>query len=298
MNSRGDHSFIGVFKPGENSVRYLDPSTDRDSNPAWNIDGSRIAFIRTLGVIRASGAGAHREEPTPWSIRIAEVSSGTGREVWHADKGPGSILHAMSATDQLYWTAGDRIAFAWEKTGWNHLYSISAEGGPATELTPGAFEIEDVSPSENRQDLLFSSNQEDIDRRHIWRVPVTGNRRPALILATQGDGIETSPEDAGGGAVAYFRASAREIGRASIKPATTPSRDLAPDSIPVDYPKDEQVAPQQVTIRSADGMTYAYSYGANQYWANKGYVVLSVNYRSGIARRSTTARLAPVNITT
>ena len=27
---------------------------------------------------------------------------------------------------------------------------------------------------------------------------------------------------------------------------------------------------------------YAYFYGANQYFANKGYVVLSVNYRSGI----------------
>jgi dipeptidyl aminopeptidase/acylaminoacyl peptidase len=225
----------------------------------------------------------------------------------------------MVATDQLYWAAGDRLGFAWEKTGWNHLYSISAEGGPAIELTPGAFEIEDVSLSENRQDLLFSSNQDDIDRRHIWRVPVSGNRRPAPILGTIGEGIETDPEDAGEGAVAYFRASAKEIGRASIKPATAPWRDLAPESIPADYPKDEQGVPQQVVIRSADGMmihgqlflpktagthpalvffhggsrrqmllgwhymdAYAYSYGANQYWANKGYVVLSVNYRSGI----------------
>jgi dipeptidyl aminopeptidase/acylaminoacyl peptidase len=319
VNSRGDHSFIGVFKSGDKSVRYLDPSTDRDSSPAWNVDGSRIAFIRTPSIIRAGGAGAHREEPAPWSVRVADVSSGTGREVWRADKGPGSIMHAMAATDQLYWTAGDRLAFTWEKTGWNHLYSISAEGGPAAELTPGEFEIEDVSLSENRQELLFSSNQDDIDRRHIWRVPVSGSRKPAPILGNISEGIETNPEDAGDGAVAYIRASAKETGRASIKPATTPSRDLAPDSIPADYPKDDQVVPQQVIIRSADGMmihgqlfppkttgrhpalvffhggsrrqmllgwhymdAYAYSYGANQYWANKGYVVLSVNYRSGI----------------
>ena len=319
VNSRGDHSFIGVFKLGDKSVQYLDPSTDRDSSPSWSVDGSRIAFIRTASITRAGGAAAHWEELTPWSIRVAEVSSGTGREVWRADRGPGSVPHAISATDQLYWTTGDRLAFAWEKTGWNHLYSISAEGGPATELTPGAFEIEDVSLSKNRQDVLFSSNQDDIDRRHIWRVPVSGDRKPALILASLGDGIETSPEDAGGGAVAYLRASAKEIGRAAIKLATSPSRDLAPDSIPAEYPKDEQVVPQQVTIRAADGMTihgqlflpktagahpalvffhggsrrqmllgwhymdaYAYSYGANQYWANKGYVVLSVNYRSGI----------------
>ena len=88
---------------------------------------------------RAGGAGPVREELTPWSIRIADVSTGVGREVWHADKGPGSVHHAMVASDQIYWADGDRLAFAWEKSGWMHLYSVSAEGGPATELTPGAF---------------------------------------------------------------------------------------------------------------------------------------------------------------
>lgn len=129
-NSRGDHSFIGVYKPGGSAVMYLDPSTDRDSSPAWSIDGRRIAFIRTPSVTRAGGAGPRREELTPWSIRIADVSTGAGREVWHADKGPGSILHGMSASDQIYWADGDRLAFAWEKTGWNHLYSVSAEADP------------------------------------------------------------------------------------------------------------------------------------------------------------------------
>ena len=82
---------------------------------------------------------------------------------------------------------------------------------------------------------------------------------------------------------------------------------------------DEQVVPQQVIFPAADGMmihgqlflpktggkhpalvffhggsrrqmllgwhymdAYSYSYGMNQYWASKGYVVLAVNYRSGI----------------
>ena len=105
----------------------------------------------------------------------------------------------------------------------------------------------------------------------------------------------------------------------AVKPANTAPHDLAPDSIPTDYPKDEQVVPQQVIFKASDGMTihgqlflpksggkhpalvfvhggsrrqmllgwhhmdaYSYAYGANQYWANKGYVVMSVNYRSGI----------------
>jgi dipeptidyl aminopeptidase/acylaminoacyl peptidase len=315
--SRGDHSFIAVYKPGDASVRFLDPSTDRDAAPTWSRDGRRIAFIRIASVSRVGGLTARREELTPWSIRIADASTGSGREVWHADKGPGSVYHGMAGSDQLYWADGDRLAFAWEKTGWNHLYSVSAEGGPATELTAGEFEIEDVALSEDRRELLFSSNQDDIDRRHIWRVPVAGGK-PTPVLGKVGDGIEWSPEDAGNGSIVYLRASAKEIGRAAVKPSGASPHDLAPQTIPADFPINEQVVPQQVIFPASDGMmihgqlfmpktkgkhpaivffhggsrrqmllgwhymdAYAYMYGLNQYWADKGYVVLSVNYRSG-----------------
>jgi dipeptidyl aminopeptidase/acylaminoacyl peptidase len=316
VSARGDHSFVGVYKPGDRSVRYLDPSTDRDAGPVWSVDGRRIAFIRVASVTRAGGAGPRREELTPWSIRIADASTGAGREVWHADKGPGSVYHGMSSADQLHWADGDRLAFAWEKTGWNHLYSVSAEGGPATELTPGEFEIEDVALSENRRELLFSSNEDDIDRRHIWRVPVAGGK--AAMLGKVGDGIEWGPQDAGNGSVVYFHSSAKDMGRAVVKMGNAAARDLAPETIPADFPVSEEVVPQAVMIKAADGMmihgqlflpkttgkhpaivffhggsrrqmllgwhymdAYGYMYGVNQYWANKGYVVLSVNYRSG-----------------
>jgi dipeptidyl aminopeptidase/acylaminoacyl peptidase len=319
VNSRGDHSFIGVYKPGDKSVKYLDASTDRDGSPVWSVDGRRIAFIRTASVTLAGGAGPRREALTPWTIRIADVTTGQGREVWHADRGPGSVHHAMVASDQLYWADGDRLAFAWEKSGYLRLYSVSAEGGPAKLLTPGNdFEIEHVSLSENRRELLYSSNQDDIDRRHIWRVAVAGGT-PTPALGALGQGIEWEPEDAGNGAVAYFRSSPNEIGRAAIKVANAAPKDLAPDSMPSDFPSSEQVVPQQVIFPASDGMQihgqlflpkgggkhpaivffhggsrrqmllgwhymyyYSNAYGMNQYLASKGYVVLSVNYRSGI----------------
>ncbi|SRR5579883_16102 len=320
VNTRQDHAFIGVYHPGDKSVKYLDPSTDRDSSPVWSVDGRRIAFIRTASVTLAGGAGPRREALTPWSIRIADVDTGHGREVWRADPGPGSVHHAMVAEDQLFWTDGDRLAFAWEKSGWNRLYSVSAEGGPAKLLTPGDnFEIEHVALTGDRKNLLFSSNQDDIDRRHIWKVAVSGGT-PAPVLGSLGHGIEWEPEDAGNGAVAYFRSSPNEIGRAAVKLSGGSSKDLAPDSIPSDFPSADLVTPQQVIFPASDGMMihgqlflpkngggkhpaviffhggsrrqmllgfhymyyYSNAYAMNQYLASKGYVVLSVNYRSGI----------------
>ena len=319
VSNRVDHAFIAVYKPADKSLKYLDPSTDRDGNPVWSVDGRRVAFIRQASVTRAGGAGPVREAATPWSIRIADVSTGAGREVWHADAGPGSQFHAMVAEDQLMWADGDRIAFPWEKTGWVHLFSVSAEGGPATQLSPGEFEIVHVALSRNRRELVFSSNQDDIDRRHIWRVPVGGGT-PVPILGKLGDGIELEPDDVGNGTYAYLRSSAKETLCAAIKVGGNAPKDLAPDSVPADFPKSEEVVPQQIIFPSADGMMihaqlflpkndggkhpaliffhggsrrqmllgwhymyyYSNAYGMNQYLASKGYVVLAVNYRSGI----------------
>src|SRR5262249_14765658 len=57
VNNRQDHGFVGVFHPGDKSVRYLDASTDRDSSPIWSVDGRRVAFIRQASVTLAGGAG-------------------------------------------------------------------------------------------------------------------------------------------------------------------------------------------------------------------------------------------------
>src|SRR5450759_4876151 len=45
-SGRGNHSFIGVFDPATKILRYLDPSVDRDSEPAWSPDSREIAFLR------------------------------------------------------------------------------------------------------------------------------------------------------------------------------------------------------------------------------------------------------------
>ena len=48
VSNRGDHSFIALFTPGQ-AIRYLAPSTSRDTSPAWSADGRQIAFLRQPG---------------------------------------------------------------------------------------------------------------------------------------------------------------------------------------------------------------------------------------------------------
>jgi dipeptidyl aminopeptidase/acylaminoacyl peptidase len=321
VTTRTDHSFIGVYNVAAKTLLYLDASVDRDSSPTWSSDGKQIAFIRIAATTSRIFFGPHRAAEQPWSIRLAAVDSGNGRELWHAAEGPGSAFHAMVADNQLFWGAGDRILFPWERTGWLHLYSISTHGDAPTPLnTNGEFEIEHVSISSDRKTVLFSSNQDDIDHRHLWRVTVLGEN---LTPLTRGDGIEWSPTETGDGkAVVMLHSDARNPARAAIKIANSEVRDLAPDSIPAEFPAAALVVPQQVILSAADGMRihaqlflppdatpgekhpamiffhggsrrqmllgwhymdyYHNAYGMNQYLASLGYVVLAVNYRSGI----------------
>jgi dipeptidyl aminopeptidase/acylaminoacyl peptidase len=320
VSTRGDHSFIGVYDFASKTLRYLDPSVDRDMAPVWSPDGKQLAFIRIPASREASVFGPKRSGQ-PWSIRVADPGvDGPGRQVWKADEGRGSVFHGVVAENELLWAAGDRLVFPWERDGWTHLYSLSIQSGATALLTPGDFEVEFVSLSADKQEVLLASNQDDINRRHIWKVAVRGS---APTSVTQGAGIEWSPVmTSDGKGIALLRSDAQRPARPAILMGSREPRDLAPVAIPGDFPSAALVIPQEVVFPAADGMRihgqlflpanagdgsrhpaviffhggsrrqmlpgwhymgyYHNAYAMNQYLASRGYVVLSVNYRSGI----------------
>jgi dipeptidyl aminopeptidase/acylaminoacyl peptidase len=317
-SERGDHGFIGVYSVADHTLRYLDPSTEIDRDPVWSPDSHSIAFVRippdTSGV-----SFKPRRTAQPWSIIVADAATGTGHAVWRAHDGQGSVFHGTEADQQLYWSAGNHIVFPWESTGWVNLYSVDANGGTATDLTPGDFEVDYIAFSKDRRTLVYSSNQDDIDRRHLWQVAADGGSPREL---THGEGLEIIPVVEPDGTVAVLRSDARLPLRPAIVSASGSMHDVAPQMIPADFPAAKLVVPQQVILSAADGMKihgqlflpasaedgqkhpaivffhggsrrqmllgwhymdyYSDAYGMNQYLASLGYIVLSVNYRSGI----------------
>src|SRR5262245_40609339 len=96
-------------------------------------------------------------------------------------------------------------------------------------LTPGEFEVEHVSLSPDGREVLFSSNQGDVNRRHIWRVPVAGGK-PAAV--TSGRSIEWSPVATGNGkGIVFLRSDARSPARATILAGSSQPQDLAPAAL-------------------------------------------------------------------
>jgi dipeptidyl aminopeptidase/acylaminoacyl peptidase len=309
-SARGDHSLIGVYTAAADKLSYVDPSTDYDREPVWSPDSRSVAFLREpsdgLRAIRVA-----RRAGEPWSIRIADVETGQGRELWRAREGRGSVFRQVSSNSQLHWTPRGRIVFPWEGDGWTHLYSMAATGGTAAPLTPGEFEVEDVAVDGER--IVYSSNQGDIDRRHLWTVAAGGGAPRAL---TAGEGIECEPA-AAGGLVAFLRGDAQR----PLYVAMGGGNDVHDvETLPASFPLARMVTPRQVVFPSADGLPihgqlflppnapakapalvffhggsrrqmllgwhpmyyYSNAYALNQYFANAGYIVLSVNYRSGI----------------
>ncbi len=318
VSRRGDHSFVGVFDPAGKKVRYLDPTVDVDGEPAWSTDGRRIAFLR-IPASRQEILRPRREGPA-WSILVAEVSTGKARQAFRADAGRGSVFRGISAKDQILWADGDRLVFPWEKDGWTHLYAVPASGGAPRLLTPGAFEVEYVSLSPDRRTVFYNSNQDDIERRHLWSVPVSGGSPAAL---TSGSGLEWSPVATGDGkAIAFVRAGARRHPEPVLRVGKGPDRELAPGTVPSEFPESALVVPETVIFPATDGLPihaqlfrpadakpderrpavaffhggsrrqmlpgwhymyyYRNAYAFNQYLASRGFLVLSVNFRSGI----------------
>ena len=264
------------------------------------------------------------DRPHPWAIWVADTDTWSAKELWHSGKElTDSYPYMADGSGVIHWATENRIVFAGEQDGWQRLYSIAAGGRTATLLTPGNCEVEQWSLAPDGKTVLFSSNCNDIDRRHLWSVAASGGKPAQLSI---GQGIEWSPVVvADSGYLAFVASDASHTARPFVRQladSSSEAKPLAAETWPAQFPADQLITPQQVVFKSSDGLDihaqlflpknlkpgekrpsvlffhggsmrqmllgwhymyyYSNAYGMNQYLASRGYVVLSVNYRSGI----------------
>jgi dipeptidyl aminopeptidase/acylaminoacyl peptidase len=318
--TRSDHAFIVIYTPAKKSYIYATPDFTLDDAAVWSPDGSRVAFVRMPG--RKIGETVYdlptfestTSSQTPWSIWVANATSGNARKIWTAQRGVGHAFYPTMSASQLFWMKGDVIAFPWEGDGWQHIYAISANGGVARKLTPGTYDVETVAATLDNTHLLLASNEGDIEARHIWSVGLTGTPRQL----TFGPGNQWSPTPLANGGVADIDAWYAAPPQVTI--LGKPSKVLVGVPAPANYPQTQLVKPQLITFKAPDGLTvhaqyfrprggasnvpaivfihggpprqmlggfhymeaYTHLYEMNQYLVNRGFAVLSINYRLGI----------------
>jgi dipeptidyl aminopeptidase/acylaminoacyl peptidase len=215
---------------------------------------------------------------------------------------------------------------------WERYYSLNVSDASARPVllttTDGMIENQtSIAFSGDEKTFFYCTNAQDIERRHIWAVPVTGG---TPIQITTGDGVETSPSPLSSGKyMATLSANwnmPQSVGvwkMAAEGPtaAAAPQKIVFPKSMP-GFPTEAHVKPEIVITHAADGLEihnqvflppdlkpgerrpaivfvhggpvrqmmpayhymqfYHWAYGINQWLANQGYVVMSINYRLGV----------------
>jgi dipeptidyl aminopeptidase/acylaminoacyl peptidase len=255
------------------------------------------------------------------SVMIADAATGGAREAWHNaadDKVFTNVNNLRWAGDRLIFPLSPQND-EWDR--YYAIATTDTATVPVLLTTTNGL-IEDATSaalSADGKTLYYCTNANDIERRHIWAVPTAGG---APRQVSTGEGIETYPAPlASGKAVAVLYADARRPQSLGLVPAAGGVARVI-TTLPKDFPMADEVVPEVVTYQAPDGLEihaqlflptdfkagerrptmifvhggpqrqmmpgyhymqfYHWAYAVNQWLASQGYIVMSINYRSGI----------------
>jgi dipeptidyl aminopeptidase/acylaminoacyl peptidase len=178
-----------------------------------------------------------------------------------------------------------------------------------------------VSYSADGKTFYYCTNAGDIEHRHIWAVPTAGGTPPRQVSTGDGVERDPTPLASGKKlAVLYFNA-AQPASVALVSTEGSAPKIIYP-TLPKSFPVAEHVTPEIVITHAADGLEihnqlflpkdlkpgekrpaivfvhggpvrqmlpayhymqfYHWAYAFNQWLADEGYIVMSINYRSGV----------------
>lgn len=296
------------------------PAGQRGAAPGGQRSGERGAtptgpLSAVPGLYTSAFAGGARV-----SFWVADVATGEAREFWHNqpdDTVFGGVSAIQWAGDSVLFTAepGEWLRVYSLKVDAPGLTptAITPDDGF---IEGAAF----TSLSRDGRTLFYCSSLGDSERRHLWKVPTSGGEAVQLTRG-DGIETYPQPL-ASGRQVVLLAADARRPQSVALVPAEGGVPRLVYPTLPKEFPLDQHVVPENVMTRAADGLEihnqlflprdlkpgerrpalvfvhggpmrqmllgyhymwfYHLAYAMNQWLTAQGYVVLSVNYRSGV----------------
>lgn len=152
-------------------------------NHIWSEDGKNVVyFVRSL------------DNKDRWIMHL-DPATGKSKILEHAHDdawigGPGSFT--------LGWLNDNKtIYFQSERDGWAHLYTCSAEGGAAKQLTSGKFEVSSIRLSEDKSKFYFTSTEESWFEQHLYSMPIEGGARTRITSLPGQNNASISPDESG-----------------------------------------------------------------------------------------------------
>jgi dipeptidyl aminopeptidase/acylaminoacyl peptidase len=211
---------------------------------------------RIDGLYRAAFPGGYTV-----AFMVADIATGKAREFWHNkpnDRVFGNIGAIQFAGEHVVFTATP------PNDEWDRWYSVAlnnAAPDPVLLTTTDGLINDGVADrtfvtttvSRDGKTFLYATNANDIEKRHIWSVPVSGGTPKQL---STDDGVEVSPTPLSSGksiAVLYF--GAKQPASIGLVPAEGGSTKIVyPTAAQMkDFPQSAHVEPQVVTFKSPDG---------------------------------------------
>ncbi len=265
------------------------------------------------GLFRATFRGGYTT-----SLMVAEVARpDSAREFWHNEADDRTFANV----NNIVW-GGDAVVFSQEPQEWVRMYAVKVDGGGApTELTPGDGAVESFGLSPDGKTLFYATNAGDIDRRHIWRVSTSGGQATQITTGEDID-MYPAPLASGKQVAVLSSGPQRPMQVSVVGSEAGGARKMVFPTLSKDYLALAQVTPTNVMIKADDGVEfhnqlflpkdlkpgerrpamvfvhggpprqmllgyhymdfYHTAYAVNEWLASQGYIVMSVNYRSGI----------------
>lgn len=319
--SRKDHAFIGIFRDRQQSIQWLSPDFAIDHSPRWSVDGNSVAFIRTPGRGGAPDSLLSRKHAS-WSIWRADIAEGKGSLVWKAPETlrgsePRNAYLNWAGKDRISFVSahdGWHHLYSVGLSGGKEM--LLTPGDFMVEQVRLSPDKNWLLFSTNA-----GGDKGDIDRRHIGRVKVDV-AGVELLTPGKGIEERPVMTGDGTSVVMITSTTSRPPLPAVLSLASKDKgyRLLAGELLPANFPGAKLVVPKQVIFKSPDhldihgqlfmpatkkgkrpavvfvhggprrqillgwntGDYYANTYAINQYLANQGFIVLTVNYRLGI----------------